>query len=58
MLEKLKSRKLWAALLTSCLLIINDHLAIFDDTTAAKVVGVVVTYLLGQAAVDFAKEKQ
>lgn len=57
MLEKLKSRKLWAALITSVLLILNNHLAIFDDATAAKVVAVVVSYLFGQAAVDFAKEK-
>ncbi len=55
MIEKLKSRKLWAAIITSCLLILNNHLGIFDEATATKIVGVAVTYLLGQAAVDYAE---
>lgn len=52
MIEKLKSRKLWAAILTSALLIFNDHLQILDKDTATRVVAVVASYIVGQAVVD------
>jgi hypothetical protein len=52
-MEKLKSRKLWMALLAAILPIINTEFALGLDTNSIlAVIGVIATYILGQAHVD------
>jgi hypothetical protein len=57
-MEKLKSRKLWMALLAAVLPIINTEFALGLDTNSVlAVIGVIATYILGQAHVDAKKEQ-
>lgn len=57
-MEKLKSRKLWMALLAAVLPIINTEFALgLDTTTIVASIGAIITYILGQAHVDAKKEQ-
>lgn len=52
-MDKLKSRKLWMALLAAILPIINTEFSLGLDTSSIiAVIGAIATYILGQAHVD------
>jgi hypothetical protein len=58
-MNKLKSRKLWMALLAAILPIINTEFGLGLDTNSVlAVIGVIATYILGQAHVDGKKQEQ
>jgi uncharacterized membrane protein (DUF441 family) len=55
-MEKLKSRKLWMALLAAILPVINTEFGLGLDTNSIlAVIGVIATYILGQSHVDAKK---
>lgn len=56
MLEKLKSRKLWVAVLGSALVALGSQLGLPEELTL-KVAGLLGVYIIGESAVDFAKAK-
>jgi hypothetical protein len=51
MFEKLKSRKLWAAFVTSSILFFADPLGIPPDS-AQWIAGIVASYIIGQGIAD------
>lgn len=51
MLEKLKSRKLWVAVLGAAVLTVGDHLGI-DPALSTKIVALLSSYLLSQGIAD------
>jgi len=52
MIEKLKSRKLWAAIVGSMLTVVGRELFGLDDAVLTKLVAIVCTYIAGQGLVD------
>lgn len=50
-MEKLKSRKLWAAIAGAVLTIIGSQLGLTEDQTG-WIVKIVIGYIVGQGAVD------
>lgn len=53
MSEKLKSRKLWVALITAVVIFLNDVFEFgLDEVTITALVTTAVGYVLGQGAVD------
>ena len=59
MLEKLKSRKFILAVASGVLIILNDGLGWGVDTeTVLGFVGLVASYIFGEAAVDIAKVRR
>jgi uncharacterized membrane protein len=60
-MEKLKSRKLWVAVLVSFLLVMRDGLGIdvdVDGATTAAVAIVGAAYLIGQGIADAFKQEE
>ncbi len=58
MLEKLKSRKFWMAVISALLIIANDGLGLKIPTDAVMALaGVVISYILGQSYVDANKKE-
>lgn len=56
-MEKLKSRKFWVAVLGALLIALNDQLEWgFTHESILGMVGIVMTYILGQSHVDAKKE--
>lgn len=54
-MNKLKSRKLWMAIVTAVLVICNDGLGLsLPDEVIMSVSGVVIAYILGEAYADAA----
>ena len=53
MFEKLKSRKLWAAVAGAALLTLGSQLGIAEDTSN-KIVELIMVYIAGQGIVDAA----
>ena len=52
-MSKLKSRKFWMAVAAGILVILNDGLGLgIDPEAILAFVGLVVSYILGQGAVD------
>jgi hypothetical protein len=51
MLEKLKSRKLWAAVVGSVIVALGDQLGLDKDTTL-KIAAIVGSYVIGQGLAD------
>jgi uncharacterized membrane protein len=59
MQEKLKSRKFWVAIIGALLVVINDQLELGLDTESLMgIVGIAITYIIGQSAVDATKRKE
>ncbi|WCN36585.1 hypothetical protein [Aneurinibacillus uraniidurans] len=55
-MEKLKSRKLWMAVVTAGLVIANNGLGLnIPEESVMSIAGVVVAYILGQSYVDATK---
>lgn len=53
MLERLRSRKLWAAIIAAVVIIADRQLSLgLDDTAVQSLTALVVAYILGQAYVD------
>lgn len=52
-MDKLKSRKFWMAVATAVLIIANEGLSLnIPKDAVLQVVGVVISYILGQSFVD------
>lgn len=57
-MEKLKSRKLWVAIITAVLVALNDQLQLgFTQDSLISFVTIAVGYILGQSHVDAKKEQ-
>jgi hypothetical protein len=56
MAEKLKSRKLWAAVVSAALTMFGAQLGVPPEATTWAV-AIVVAYILGQSVVDASKAK-
>ncbi|WP_231956026.1 hypothetical protein [Aneurinibacillus soli] len=55
-MEKLKSRKFWMAIVTAGLVIANNRLGLnIPEESIMSIAGVVVAYILGQSHVDAKK---
>ena len=55
-MEKLKSRKLWMAIVNGLIVVANDGLGLnLDSTTILAFTGMVSAYILGQSHVDAKK---
>lgn len=54
MLEKLKSRKLWAAVITAAIVALAEQLGL-DPAQVTDLITVALGYILGQGAVDAAR---
>ncbi|NKE69887.1 hypothetical protein [Candidatus Manganitrophus noduliformans] len=54
MAEKLKSRKLWATVLTSVIVAMNSQLEFIPADSVDTVVNLIMIYIGGQAVVDAA----
>lgn len=54
MLDKLKSRKLWAMVLAAVLNVLNSALGLLDDAALASLNQLIMLYIGGQAVVDTA----
>lgn len=55
-MEKLKSRKLWTAVITAVVVVLNNELNWgISEATIYSVVGLAISYILGQAHVDAKK---
>ena len=58
-MDKLKSRKLWMAVVTGALVVLNEGLGLNLPTDAIMTVaGIAITYILGQSVVDTAVAKK
>jgi hypothetical protein len=58
MKDKLRSRKLWMAVISGLLIILNDGFEMgLDNQTILSFSGIVITYLIGQSAVDVKTSK-
>lgn len=57
MLDKLKSRKLWAMVVGAALTAFGGELGIRAEHTAYAV-GIIVAYILGQSVVDAAEKRK
>jgi len=57
LLNKLKSRKLWAAVFGSALIAFGTELGL-DEETSQQISHLIIAYIVGQGLVDFAKEKK
>ena len=56
MAGKLKSRKLWMAIVSALLVVLNEGLGLgIDSETVLAFAGIVASYILGQSAVDTKK---
>jgi hypothetical protein len=56
MFDKLKSRKLWAAVASAVIVAFGDQLGVPSGHTL-YLAGIVVAYILGQSVVDAAEKK-
>ncbi len=58
-MSKLKSRKLWVSIVSALLIIANQGLGLdLPNETILAFAGIVITYLLGQSAVDAVAAKR
>lgn len=52
-MEKLKSRKLWMAIISAILIIMNEGLGLkVPGETVLSFAGIVISYILGQSYID------
>lgn len=51
MIRKLKSRKLWVAVITAAIVTLGTSLGI-DEATVTKLVGLAASYVIGQGIAD------
>lgn len=57
-MSKLKSRKFWIAIISAALLVAKDGLGIeVDNETVMAFAGIVITWIIGEAAVDAKRAK-
>ena len=55
-MDKLKSRKLWMAVVGAVLLVLNEGLDLgINPEAILAVAGIIIAYVLGQGAVDTAR---
>lgn len=52
-MDKLKSRKFWVSVVAGLLIVLNDGMGMnLDNNTILGFSGIVISYVLGQSAVD------
>ena len=58
-MDKLKSRKLWLAVVGGLLVVLNEGLGLGIDSEAVlALAGIIIAYVLGQSGVDAVKAKR
>lgn len=58
-MNKLKSRKFWMAVVGALLVILNDGLELgIDNETVIAAAGLLMTWIIGESAVDTVKTKK
>ena len=55
MLDKLKSRKLWAMIIAAVLGVFNEQIFHIPPTVFGWVIGALIAYIGGESAVDIAR---
>jgi hypothetical protein len=56
MIDKLKSRKLWATVATTVIVLVGNHVGVPNDILTL-VTGLVASYIIGQSVVDATAKK-